>query len=385
MQLLYYKKRGYLDYNATTPPDKQAIKAAKKAWNCLGNPSSVHQAATAAKDLLWESRMQVSQFIHCHPLEILFTSGASESNNYALKGIFEESKGERSELIISAVEHPSVMETADYLSHKGYKVHKIPVSREGRLDEKLFDQCISEKTLLVSIMVANNETGILHHLPSLIQKAHNKGAYFHSDMVQALGKIPVNVQELGLDLASFSAHKCYGLKGCGVLYCKKGVSLENLIHGGPQERSRRAGTENLPGIASFGAVAKKGVDFLHHQHQIQILRDHMEQQILSMISDVQVIGQQVDRLPNTSSLFIAGVSGETLLMNLDLKGFFVSVGSACNSGKLDSSSVLVAMGWTQQEAMSCIRVSLGCGIRKRDIDGFVKVLKNVIERLRDLD
>ena len=160
-------------------------------------------------------------------------------------------------VILSSVEHPSLMITAEYLSQKGFKVHKIPISREGFLDESFFDRCLNEKTLLVSIMAANNETGVLFPISRLIEKTKNKGAYFHSDMVQSLGKLPVNVRDLNLDLASFSAHKCYGLKGCGILYCKKGLSLENLIHGGPQERSRRAGTEGLSGIAAFGAIAEK--------------------------------------------------------------------------------------------------------------------------------
>ncbi len=382
MSLFLQKKRVYLDYNATTPPDRCAIRAAQKAFSHWGNPSSVYQMAIESKNLLWESREKVSQFIGCHPLEVLFTSGASESNNFALKGLFEQHKGERNELILSSVEHPSVMTVAEYLSQKGFKVHKIPVSREGVLDENFFDKCLSHKTLLVSIMAANNETGILTSLPRFITKAKNKGAYFHSDMVQVLGKLSVNVRDLDLDLASFSAHKCYGLKGCGVLYCRKGLSLENLIHGGPQERSRRAGTENLSSIVAFGAVAKKRNYFLKEQERIRELRNKMEQDVLSSIPDVEIIGQKVERLPNTSSLFIPGVEGETLLMNLDLKGFFVSVGSACHSGKIDSSFVLTSMGFTEREARSCIRVSLGCGIRKKDVNHFVKTLKNVVERLR---
>ncbi len=374
----------YLDYNATTPPDKEVLKTAQKSFNYWGNPSSVHQAAMESKNLIWKSREKVSQFIGCHPLEVIFTSGASESNNFALKGLFEKNGGEKNELIISSVEHPSLMMTAEYLSQKGFKVHKIPVSREGVLDEYFFDRCLNQKTLLVSIMVANNETGILTSLPRLIQKAKSKGSYFHSDMVQLLGKLPVNVRDLNIDLASFSAHKCYGLKGCGILYCKKGVSLENLIHGGPQERSRRAGTENLSGIVAFGAVAEKANYFLEEQKNMKELRDKMEEEILSSIPNVEIIGYKVERLPNTSSIFISGVEGETLLMNLDLKGFFVSVGSACNSGKIDSSSVLTSMGFTERESRSCIRVSLGCGTRKKDIDNFVKTLKNVIERLRSL-
>ena len=380
-----FKKSVYLDYNATTPPDKLAIKAFQKGLDFWGNPSSVHQASTKAKYLLWESRKKVSHFIGCHPLEIIFTSGASEANNFVLKGLFEKYQGEKNELIVSAVEHPSLMQTADYLSQKGCKVHKIPVSRQGQLDLDFFEKCLSEKTLLVSIMMANNETGVLNDLAPLIEKTKSKGGYFHSDMVQSLGKIPVNLGDLKLDFASFSAHKFYGLKGCGALYCKKGTSLESLIHGGPQERSRRAGTENLPGIAAFGAVSEKGDVFLKSQKKILELRDQMEKDLISSIPDIEIIGSKLARLNNTSSIFISGIEGETLLMNLDLKGFFVSVGSACNSGKISSSSVLSSMGFTEKEARSCIRISLGFETQKKDIQGFVKTLKNVIERLRSLE
>ena len=250
--------RVYLDHNATTAPRASAIKEAKKAIKFWGNPSSIHQNASKAKALLWSARQNLSQFLNCHPLEIIFTSGASESNNHAIKGLFKKTNKQRNELIISSVEHPSIISVADFLSHQGIKVHKIPVSRQGLLDNDCFEKHLSEKTLLVSIMAANNETGILSPIKEIAKKARGKGALFHSDMTQELGKRPVDLKDLDIDLASFSAHKCYGLKGCGLLYCRKGVDLESLIHGGPQERQRRAGTENIPGIAAFGAIAKEG-------------------------------------------------------------------------------------------------------------------------------
>lgn len=377
-------KKVYLDYNATTPPHSRVLKSIQKIHHHWGNPSSVYQKATDSKNLLWKARQNIAQFIHADPLEIVFTSGASESNNFALKGAFEKAKEERRELIVSDVEHPSVMKVAEFLSQKGCVLHRVPVSRDGALDMDFFEEHLSEKTFLVSIMAANNETGVLFSLPSLIEKVHSQGALFHSDMVQILGKLPVDVQKLNLDLASFSGHKCYGLKGSGILYCKKQVALENLIHGGPQERSRRAGTENLWGALAFGIIAEERASFLEENKYLEAWRTSMEKEILQSISDTEVIGYKQKRLPNTSCILIPGLEGESLLMNLDLKGFSVSVGSACNSGKLNSSSVLTAMGLTEKEARSCIRISLGCGLQKKDFDRFVDALKTTVKRLRAL-
>lgn len=376
--------RIYLDYNATTPPHPLALKAAGKAFELWGNPSSVHQTSAGAKALLWETRQTLAQFIDGHPLEIIFTSGASEANNQVLKGLFSLAGEKRRELIISAVEHPSIKEVAKWLSKRGFKVHTVPVSRKGFLDESYFEEVLSENTLLVSIMRAHNETGVIFPIKELAGKAHDKGAIFHSDMVQSLGKEKFSVKEWGVDLASFSAHKVYGLKGCGALYCRKGVILDNLIHGGGQERGRRAGTENLVSIASFGAVLEKGDELVENSRQLKSLRDYLEQKVHSSLSGIKVVGEEASRLSNTSCLYISGVEGESLLMNLDLKGFSVSVGSACSSGKITESSSLRAMGLTAEEAQSSIRVSLGLGIERKDIDLFVENLQAIVTRLRSL-
>ena len=376
----FKNRRVYLDYNATTPPHSLALKAVKQALKFWGNPSSVHQSAAEARFLLWKSRQNLARFIGCHPLEVIFTGSASEANNQALKGLC----GKKGELIVSAVEHPSVSATADFLRAEGVTVHTIPVSRQGFLDEDFFEEVLSERTVLVSVMRAHNETGVLFPIKQLAQKAREKGAFFHSDMVQALGKEVVDMKGLGVDLASFSAHKMYGLKGCGALYCRKGVSPGALIHGGPQERGRRAGTENLSGVSAFGALAEKGDVFIKETEKLKHLRDRMEQGVLSSLSNVKVVGGEAPRLGNTSCLCISGVSGETLMMNLDLKGFSVSVGSACHSGKITADSSLKNMGWTEEEALSSIRVSLGLGTAKRDVDLFVKTLEKTVVRLRSL-
>ncbi len=377
-------KRVYLDHNATTAPRPSALRGAKKAFKFWGNPSSIHQSASKAKALLWSARQELAYFLNCHPLEIIFTSGASESNNHAIKTLFQCARITRNELIISSVEHPSVLSVAEFLSHQGCKVHKIPVSKEGFLDVDFFKEHLNERTFLVSIMAANNETGVFFPIKKLAKKTHEKGALFHSDMVQMLGKTTIDLKELDVDLASFSAHKCYSLKGCGILYCKKGVQLGSLIHGGPQERQRRAGTENLPGISAFGAIAEEREEILRESQKLKILRDAMEKDIMSSLSGVTVIGRKTERLGNTSCLFIYGIDGETLLMNLDLKGISVSVGSACGSGKLESSSTLTAMGWSEEEARSTVRVSLGIGTTKEEIKYFQKSLKDCVNRLRNL-
>ena len=381
-------KKIYLDYNSTTPLWPEAVRGAKKAFKEWGNPSSIHQSASGAKALLWESRQHIAKFLACHPLELVFTSGASESNNQAFKGLCLKPVGKRNEVILSTVEHPSLLSVGDFVERQGFKVHYVPVSKEGQLDEDYFEKHLSEKTLLVSVMLANNETGVIYPIKELAEKARQKGAFFHSDMVQGLGKMPINLQDFGVDMASFSGHKFHSLKGCGLLYCKKDVPLESLIQGGPQERSRRAGTENLPGIVAFGSVAKAFLDreeeMLEKNRHIEKLRDEMEEQLQNQISDLKLIGNKMRRLPNTSCLYISGLQGETLLINLDLKGFSLSAGSACNSGKLSASSVLTAMGFSETEARSCLRVSLGFKTTSEHTKTFVKALKQTVVKLRSL-
>ena len=381
-------ERIYLDYNSTTPVWPEAVKGAQKAFREWGNPSSVHQSAAGAKALLWEARQNIARLLSCHPLEIIFTSGASESNNQALKGLCLNSASDRNEVILSSVEHPSLLSLGDFLKGRGFKVHYVPVFKGGQLDEDYFERVLGKRTLLVSVMLANNETGVIYPVQKLALKAKEKGAFFHSDMVQGLGKMPIHLRDFGVDMASFSGHKFHSLKGCGVLYCKKDVPLESLIQGGPQERTRRAGTENLPGIAAFGAVTKAVADRVEEitekNRQIEKLRDKMEAELLNEISGLRVIGRESQRLFNTSCLCIPDLQGESLLINLDLKGFSLSAGSACNSGKLSASSVLTAMGFSEEEARSCLRVSLGYETISDHTVAFVKALKQTVQKLRSL-
>lgn len=385
----------YLDHNATTPLSPQVKESLPHWMEAFGNPSSIHWAGRPAKLILREARQTLAKFLGCDSLEIIFTSGGSESNNFALNGVFNSLetgwswsgavKKERNELVISAVEHPSLMKSAEFLSRKGFRVHIVPVDVKKGLDMDFYTRVLSDKTALVSVMLANNETGMIFPIKELSRLAHQAGALFHCDAVQGLGKMEFNLKDLDVDLASFSAHKFYALKGTGALFVKKGLAMESLIHGGGQERGRRAGTENVLGIAAFGEMAKRGREAASHIQTMANLRDHMESSILRSLDRVCVIGKDQPRLSNTSCLLIGGADGETLLMNLDVLGFGVSTGAACSSGNPEPSPVLLALGLSRAQAQSSLRISLGWESTKEEIDLFVETLVQVVHRLRSFE
>lgn len=372
----------YFDHNATTPVAEDVIAEMPDLVRAWGNPSSIHWASRLPKNILRDTRATLAKNLGCHPLELVFTSGGSESNNAILKGVFETSS--RPHFMASAVEHPSVIKTLRHLEALGAKVDFIPVNRRGEIDLDFYAQHLSEETALVSVMFANNETGTLFPIREMAEQAHAVGALFHTDAVQAFGKVPVNLQELGVDFSAFSAHKFYGVKGTGFMYVRKGNTLPSLIDGGGQERHRRGGTENIPGIGALGIVARKLPEVTRHQAELQRLRDLMETEILRTVSAVTITAPESPRLPNTSSLVIKGVDGETLLMSLDIKGYAVSTGAACSSGNPEPSPVLLAMGLSRDEAQSSLRVSLGWANTESQVLEFVEVLKSVVKRLRDL-
>jgi len=385
MRVLLDKSRVYLDYNATTPPARFLNRKIREWFSIWGNPSSVHRNGQTARSLFWSSKLHLARMMGCHPLELISTSGGSEANNMAIKGLYEKyfsQNPKKNEIIISAVEHPSVKIPMEYLEKKGMKIRHIPVSIRGELDVSAYESALNERTFMVSVMYANNETGSLFPVSKLVKMAHKVGAFFHCDAVQALGKVCFNLHKLAVDTAGFSAHKFYALKGTGVLYCRKGLLPENLIHGGPQERNRRAGTENILGMACFGAMAQKGKEVLHEFQKLEALRDEMEQNILSFVTCARILGAGGKRLGNTSCIHIPGVSGETLLMNMDLKGYSFSVGSACHSGSVNPSHVLSAIGFTERQARSVFRVSLGLGIQKEDLESFVNDLSETVKHIR---
>ncbi len=385
------RPRVYFDHNATTPPADFIAERLGEWLGQWGNPSSIHWAGRGPKALLRDSRKSVAQALRCDPLEIVFTSGGSEANNLAIKGIFEVIESNhgclpgapvRDHYLLSAVEHPSVVKAMNQLKAEGARVDVIPVNRQGKIDLEKLESLLSERTALVSVMFANNETGNIFPIKEISRLAHASGALIHCDGVQGLGKAQVNVRDWDVDLATFSGHKVYALKGCGVLYVRKGIQIEPLISGGGQERGRRAGTENLLAIASFGAIAARLHDIELKVEQMTYLRDRMEQLILDRIPGVKLTGAESERICNTSSLIIEGIDGETLLMNLDMRGFSVSTGAACSSGSPEPSPVLIAMGLSRAEAQASLRLSLGWSSTVDEVDAFAAVLTSVVERLR---
>lgn len=384
----------YFDHNATTPVCQEVLQSLPEFAQAWGNPSSIHWGGRQPKNILRDARKSVAEMVNASPLEIIFTSGGSEANNTVLKGLLEyyqtaqfltPEQRKRTHFMSSEVEHPSVMKTMQHLKDMGARVDFIPVNRQGQIDMKFYAEHLCEETALVSVMFANNETGTLFPIKEMAEMAHKKGALFHTDAVQAFGKVPVDLKALNVDFASFSGHKFYSIKGIGFLYAKKGNNVTPLIHGGAQERHRRGGTENTLGIGALGVVAKRAPMIAEKAKALAVLRDHMEARILSEISEVTVTAGESPRLPNTSSLVLKGADGETMLMSLDIKGYAVSTGAACSSGNPEPSPVLLAMGLSRGEAQNSLRVSLGWDSTLDQVDSFVDTLKTVVDRLRSLN
>ena len=384
--------RVYLDHNATTPIASRVAERVPGWLQEWGNPGSIHQLGRGPKNLLRQSRDKIAAMIGAHPLELVFTSGGSEANNLAIKGVFEhlqisQSPGVqfRNHYLFSSVEHPSVRKSAEYLVTRGAKVDYIPVSRSGAIDLEAYRELLTEQTALVSVMLANNETGNIYPVTQMADLAHERGALFHADCVQALGKMPLDMQRLNVDLASFAGHKFYSLKGAGVLFAKKkSARVEALIAGGGQERHRRGGTENVLAIASLGCMAELAHEIEARATELRQRRDRMETRLLSEIEGVSVTGSESPRLANTSSMLIDDVDGEALLMNLDMRGYSVSTGAACSSGSTDPSPVLLAMGLTRHEAQCSLRLGLGWGTTDDEVERFIATLAPVVRHLRGL-
>lgn len=379
--------RVYLDHNATTPLSPK-VRSALPDWiQQFGNPSSIHWGGRGPKSILRNSRKNISELLGCDPLEIIFTAGGSESNNLALKGVYYElgrQGSQRNHYLVSSVEHPSILRTAEFLKIQGADVEFYPIPRGGKIDLDHFASRLKPTTALVSFMLANNETGVIFPIKKMAKLAHAAGALFHCDAVQALGKIPFGVKDLGVDYLSVAGHKFYSMKGAGVLVQRKGAPLEALIHGGGQERHRRAGTENLLAIASLGLMAQEKENIIPRGQELAVLRDHFEKLLVEAVPSIKLNIGEAPRLPNTSSVVIHGVEGEVLLMNLDMEGFAVSTGAACSSGSSEPSPTLMAMGLSREEAQSSLRVSFGWENSKADVENFVVVLARVVKHLRSL-
>ena len=375
-------RRHYFDHNATTPVDERVFAAMRPAFETVfGNPSSIHAFGQDAKRLAENARRQVAELLGCEPKEIVFTGGGSEADNLAILG----AAGKARHVITSAIEHPAVHASCRRLEERGAAVTVLPVGASGVVSPDDVRAALRPDTDLVSIMAANNEVGTIQPIAEIGRIAKEAGALFHTDAVQAAGKIPIDLGAWQADLVAITAHKFYGPKGTGALYVRKGFDVEPLIVGGGQERGRRAGTENLAGIVGLGAAAELVLaDLEAESARLGGLRDSLEQWILDRIPDVWVNCAASARTPNTSSIGFEGIEGEPLVIALDLKGFAVSAGSACSSGAVEPSHVLTAIGLPKTRAKSCLRFSLGRQTTSESVDALVEALTTVVARLRSL-
>lgn len=378
-------RRVYLDNNATTPIHPAVAETIKPFLNgFFGNPSSTHFAGRDVKASYDAARAAIASMIGATTDELVITSCGSEANNHAIKGI-AYTAAKKGHIITSTVEHPAVLNVCRYLETQGFPVTYLPVDGFGLVDPDDVRSAIRKDTILVSIMYANNETGTVMPIRDIVKAAHEKGVPVHCDMVQALGKIKVDVAGLGIDLASFSGHKVYAPKGVGALYVREGTHLNNLIHGGHQEAGRRAGTENVIGIVAFGKACEiAGSHAEEHAARLEALRSRLLDGILERIDDVRLNGHPTRRVPNTLNLSFEFVESESLLFSLDRKGVAVSAGSACSSGSNEPSHVLLAMGIPGTLCQSALRFSLGWGNTEEEIDYVLDVLPGVVGRLREM-
>jgi len=382
----------YLDNSATTAMAAEVIEAMLPYFSDeMGNAQSVHSFGQRAKAAVEKARREVAALINAAPLEIVFVSGGTEADNLAIRGIAEAHRDHGRHIITTKIEHPAVLATCEALEASGYRVTYLPVSRTGIVSADDVRQAIGDETILISVMLANNETGTIQpieEISALVNQARSRGLkhlHLHTDAVQAVGKVAVDVDRLGVDLLSLSGHKIHGPKGIGALYVRKGTRLAKLLYGGHHERDRRAGTENVPGIAGLGRAAELARTQLDERiNRMRALRDYLEQQLLSRFNGVRINGDIQQRVPNVSNLSFDGIDGESLLIALDLKGIAVSTGSACASGSLEPSHVLQAIGLSRDEVRGSLRFSLGAYTTREEIDYAISVLVDTVSRLRDM-
>jgi cysteine desulfurase len=379
-------KHIYLDNNATTSMRQEVLEAMKPFFTeAYGNPSSIHWFGQQAKAAIDSARGQVARLIGAQPTEIVFLGNGTEADNLAIRGIAESQRSKGRHVITSQIEHPAVLNTLKALERQGLEVTWLPVSPDGILEPERVRGAIRPDTILISIMHANNEIGTIQPIEQIGQIALEAGVYFHSDGVQAAGKIPVHVGDLGVHLYSLSAHKVHGPKGVGALFVKKATPLKPMITGGGHERNRRAGTENVAGIVGFGVAAElAGRDLAASMVRVGELRDRMEASLKKAIPGIQVNGEHAPRLPNTSNIMVDYAEGEGMVISLDLKSIAVSTGSACSSGSMEPSHVLTAIGKEPDEGFGSLRISLSALTSEEDIEHFLEVLPRVVERLREL-
>lgn len=379
-------KEIYLDNSASTQIDNNVLEYMFQiAKDCYANPSSVHKLGQKSRRIMDESRETIAMFLKVKSRELIFTSSGSESNNLALRGVMKSQKYKGNHIISTKIEHSSVLKTLEDLEKEGVEVTLLDVDKYGNINLEDLTKAIKPSTRLISIIHANNEIGTIQDIKSIGEICKAKNIVFHVDAVQSFGKILFYPEEYNINLMSIAAHKLYGPKGIGALYISSGTKLEKIITGGYQERNRRAGTENIPAIAGFAKATELAYSIIHAESQREKeLRDYMETLILEKIPSVTINGNLNNRLSNISSLTIDNAMAESILFNLDLRGICISAGSACSSGTLNPSHVLLALGHDTKMAKSSIRVSLGKFNTKEDIDEFVKQLELVVEQERNL-
>ena len=373
----------YLDNAATTALSPKVLEAMMPYLTTVyGNPSSVHAFGQEAKKGLDAARDQVAAALNCTPGEVIFTGCGTESDNTAILGVAEKYKNKGKHIITSSVEHHAVLHTCEHLQKQGYDVTYLPVDEYGRVTAEQVREALREDTILVTIMFANNEVGTIMPIPEIAAVCHEKGVLFHTDAVQAIGHVPVDVKAMGIDMLSLSAHKFHGPKGVGALYCRKGIKLPSYIMGGAQEKGRRAGTENVAGIVGLGVAIKLACDNLsENAAKMTILRDRLMRG-LAEIPEVKLNGHPTERLPNNVNYSMKYIEGESILLKLDLSGIAASSGSACTSGSLDPSHVLLAMGLPHEIAHGSVRLTLGDDTTQEDIDYTIEQLKEIVAYLR---
>ncbi|OGC22206.1 cysteine desulfurase NifS [candidate division WOR-1 bacterium RIFOXYB2_FULL_42_35] len=376
----------YMDYAATTPPLPEVVEAMLPYLDekrVFGNPSSLHSFGQEARAAVEEARAKVAALINADPREIVFTSGGTESDNFALHGVLYANKDKKDHIITTKIEHSAILAPCRFLEKQGFKVTYLNVDKDGLVDPEEVKAAITDKTALVSIMHANNEIGTIEPIAEIAKLLNGKGVYFHTDAVQTVGQINVDVKELGVDLLSASAHKFYGPKGAGFLYIKKGTRMKAFMLGGEQEQRRRGSTENVPGIMGMGKACEIAkIDLPNRIKHLTDLRDKLSQGLLKIIPDIHLNGHPTKRLPKNVDVSVQFIEGESMLLNLDLEGIAVSTGSACSSSTLEPSHVLLAIGKPPEEAHGSIRFTLGRLNTEADVDYVLDIFPKIVEKLR---
>ena len=380
-------KTTYMDYSATTYVKPEVLDAMMPFFTeKFGNPSSFYGISRETKMAVDNARAQVAKAINCDPNEVYFTGGGSEADNWAIKGIATAHMKKGNHIITTKIEHHAVLHTCEFLEKFGFEVTYLDVNEEGFVDLKQLEEAITDKTILVSIMFANNEIGTIQPIKEIGALCREKKVLFHTDAVQAVGSVPVDVKEMNIDLLSLAGHKLYGPKGIGALYIRRGVRIDNLIHGGGQERGRRAGTENIPGVVGLGKAIEIATENIEENRaRLTVLRDKLIDGILERIPYARLNGPRGDkRLPGNSNISFEFIEGESILLSLDFEGICASSGSACTSGSLDPSHVLLALGLPHEKAHGSLRTTLGAASTEEDVEKLLNELPPIIERLRNM-